>query len=81
VTAISTNSKTGLNYIGIYKDGNFDYFTSVYNDSIELKLETKLVKFEDIENEFLVTSMIKVKNTAKYERLSFKDTISFYGIK
>lgn len=74
VTAISENAKTGLNYIGIYRNGNYDYFTSVYEDSIGLEIDSKLIKFEEIKNEYLVTSVIEVQNAKRYERLSFKDT-------
>ena len=75
VTANSKEANFAANYVGIYKNGNFDFFTSIYQDSVELDLELELTKFEQLDEEYLVTSKTVLNGAINFQRMTFKDTL------
>ena len=76
VIIISENPILGHNYIGIYKIGNFDYFTSTYADSISLDINSEIIRFKETENEYLITYKLIINGQENFQRLTFRDTLN-----
>ncbi|OWP64538.1 hypothetical protein CDA63_03990 [Hymenobacter amundsenii] len=78
ITAILTRPQETVDYVGIYKDGNFDYQTSSvkFADSTATSAHTDITKLESGNREFKVTYISKSDGYKSVNRVSFKDMLN-----
>lgn len=78
MTAILTRPQETVDYVGIYKEGNFDYQTSIvkFADSTATSAHTEITKLESGNKEFKVTYISQSDGHKSVNRISFKDTLN-----
>ena len=68
-------SKVG-HYLGIYKPGNFDFFSFFYSESDSVSFSCEVVNYDSTNNSHLITTKIIMDGDIYFQRNHFKDTLN-----
>ncbi|RTQ47772.1 hypothetical protein EJV47_17785 [Hymenobacter gummosus] len=76
VTAVLTKPLETLDFVGVYKPGNFDFWTTIGHatDSLVMPRPTEVTRLEGNRREYKVTFVTQGGPYRMLSRISFKDT-------
>jgi len=77
-SAILINPRKNVDFIGLYRNDNVDFFTEIraFKDSSTTDTSTDITKLERVGKDYKITYVTRLEGIKKHSRISFRDTMA-----